>query len=203
MTEAVQSIKGGSNRQRIIRAAYELFYQKGFNQTSFSDIAEAADFPRGNFYYYFKSKDALLKEVVRYRIDLLKEMMVQWDQGSDDPAQRLLFVADMMEATREDVIRYGCPLGTLTAELGKTQEDLQGEAVQMLNVIIAWTERQLEALGYGEQAHILAMHLMSRLQGVTMMAFSYGDRAFIDYEIQSIRQELERLGRKEPLYDSK
>jgi AcrR family transcriptional regulator len=203
MTEAVQSIKGDSNRQRIIKAAYELFYHKGFNQTSFSDIAEAADFPRGNFYYYFKSKDALLKEVVRYRIDLLREMLEQWDQDSDDPAQRLLFIADLMEATKEDVIRYGCPLGTLTAELGKTQEELQEDAVQMLDVIIAWAERQLEALGYGDRAHVLAMHLMARLQGVTMMAFSYGDRAFIDYEIHSMRQELERLGRKEPLSDRK
>ena len=36
-----------------------------------------------------------------------------------------------------------------------------------------------------------------------MMAFSYEDRAFIDYEIRSMREELERLGRKEPLNDSK
>jgi AcrR family transcriptional regulator len=203
MTEEAQSSKGDSNRQRIIKAAYELFYKKGFNQTSFSDIAKAADFPRGNFYYYFKSKDALLKEVVQYRVDLLKAMLEQWDQSSDDPARRLLFITDLMEATKEDVIRYGCPLGTLTSELGKTQTDLQEDAVQMMNVINAWAERQLEALGYGEQAHILAMHLMSRLQGVTMMAFSYGDRAFIDYEIRSMREELERLGRKEPLNDSK
>jgi len=203
MTKTVEPCKGDSNRQRIIQAAYELFYHQGFNQTSFSDIAEAAEFPRGNFYYYFKSKDELLREVVQYRLERLKEMLAQWDAGSDDPAQRLLFIADMMEASKPDVMRYGCPLGTLTAELGKTQAPLQEEAVQMFDIIIDWAQSQLEALGYGEQSRILAMHLMARLQGMTMMAFSYGDEAFIDYEILNMRQELERLGRKECEYDSK
>jgi AcrR family transcriptional regulator len=202
MIKAAEPCKGDSNRQRIIQAAYELFYHQGFNQTSFSDIAEAAEFPRGNFYYYFKSKDELLREVVHYRSDRLREMLAQWDASSNDPAQRLLFIADMMEASKADVMRYGCPLGTLTAELGKTQAALQEEALQMFDIIIDWAQAQLETLGYGEQARILAMHLMARLQGVTMMAFSYGDEAFIDFEIQSMRQELERLGRKDFEHDS-
>lgn len=199
MTAALNSSKGDSQRQRIIEAAYELFYRKGFNQTSFSDIAQAADFPRGNFYYYFKSKDDLLREVLGFRIAALREMVAQWDQGSENPAERLMSVADMLEATKLDVIRYGCPLGTLTAELGKTQTALQSEALQMFDTIIGWAERQLVALGYGDQAHILAMHLMARLQGVTMMAYAYGNSAFIDYEICCIRKELERLGRKDPV----
>lgn len=202
MTKVAEPCKGDSNRQRIIQAAYELFYHQGFNQTSFSDIAEAAEFPRGNFYYYFKSKDELLREVVHYRSDRLREMLAQWDANSEDPAQRLLFIADMMQATKADVMRYGCPLGTLTAELGKTQSALQEEALQMFDIIIEWAQHQLETLGYGEQARLLAMHLMARLQGVTMMAFSYGDEAFIDFEIQSMRQELERLGRKDLEHDS-
>lgn len=201
MNETLNSSKGDTQRQRIIEAAYDLFYRKGFNQTSFSDIAHAADFPRGNFYYYFKSKDDLLREVMRFRIQALKDMVAQWDQGSDDPAQRLMFVADMMEATKQDVMRYGCPLGTLTAELGKTQKALQDEAVQMLDTIVSWAERQLIELGYGDQAPILAMHLMARLQGITMMAYAYGNDAFVDYEICGIRKELKQLGRKESLND--
>ncbi|MDH5192012.1 MAG: TetR/AcrR family transcriptional regulator, partial [Gammaproteobacteria bacterium] len=52
--------KGEANRQHIVDVADNLFYQKGYNQTSFTDIAEASEIPRGNFYYYFKTKDEIL-----------------------------------------------------------------------------------------------------------------------------------------------
>lgn len=48
--------KGENNRQRIIDAAENLFYRRGYNQTSFQDISDATDIPRGNFYYYYKTK---------------------------------------------------------------------------------------------------------------------------------------------------
>ena len=52
--------KGENNRARIIEAADELFYKRGYNQTSFSDIADITGIPRGNFYYYFKTKEGIL-----------------------------------------------------------------------------------------------------------------------------------------------
>ncbi|MFC1772901.1 helix-turn-helix domain-containing protein [Pseudomonadota bacterium] len=42
---------GQQVRERIVGAANRLFYERGFNRTAFSDIADAADIPRGNFYY--------------------------------------------------------------------------------------------------------------------------------------------------------
>jgi AcrR family transcriptional regulator len=189
--------KSDSNRQKIIEAAYDLFYHQGFNQTSFSDIAEAASFPRGNFYYYFKSKDELLSEVVQYQVARMKQMIAEWNSATSDPAKRLIFLAEMLESSREDLIRYGCPLGTLTAELGKTQAGLQKEAVHMFDVLIDWLVEQLEFLNYGEKSRILAMHVIGRLQGITTMAFAYGDNAYIDYEVEGLRGELQKLASRE------
>lgn len=197
MTTTTSSKKSDANRQKIIEAAYDLFYHQGFNQTSFSDIASAADFPRGNFYYYFKSKDELLKDVVLYQVERMKQMIADWNQSSDDPANRLLFLADMLDNSREDLVRYGCPLGTLTAELGKTQAGLQKEAVHMFDVLIDWLVAQLQALNYGARSRILAMHVIGRLQGVTTMAFAYGDHAYIDFEVEGLRRELEHLANRE------
>jgi len=196
MTTA-SSKKSDTNRQKIIAAAFDLFYHQGFNQTSFSDIAEAADFPRGNFYYYFKSKDELLKEVVQYQVERIKQMIEVWDRASSEPAERLLFLAKMMEESRDDVVRYGCPLGTLTAELGKTQLGLQQEAVHMFDVLIDWVSARLNELGYADQSRILAMHVIARIQGVTTMASAYSDSAFMDYEIDNIRAELTRLANRD------
>ncbi len=197
MAETKKAGKGQSNKQRIIEAANDLFYHQGFNQTSFTEIAEAADFPRGNFYYYFRTKEELLKEVILFRCEVMRDMLKYWDEQSSDPCIRLQNLATMLEQSREDIVRYGCPLGTLTAELGKTQEVLKEEAMEMFNIIVDWSEIQLQAMGYGEQSRQLAKHLMARIQGITTIAYAYQDSDYAVFEVEKLRSEIQGLCRKE------
>lgn len=60
-------------RQTILEKAFELFYEKGYDNTTISDIIEGADVARGSFYYHFKGKDELLNSVA----DLLDEQYVE------------------------------------------------------------------------------------------------------------------------------
>ena len=54
-------------RVRLIEAAKVLIHQKGFNQTTLADIAQEADVPLGNVYYYFKTKEAIGEAVIERR----------------------------------------------------------------------------------------------------------------------------------------
>ena len=47
-------------RERLFRAALELFARKGFVETTVEDITEAADVGKGTFFNYFPSKDHIL-----------------------------------------------------------------------------------------------------------------------------------------------
>jgi AcrR family transcriptional regulator len=47
-------------RERLIRAARELFRTKGFEATTTSEIAAAADVAKGTLFFHAKSKEALL-----------------------------------------------------------------------------------------------------------------------------------------------
>src|SRR5258708_28539896 len=47
-------------RERLFRAALELFAQKGFSETTVEDITETADVVKGTFFNYFPSKDHIL-----------------------------------------------------------------------------------------------------------------------------------------------
>ncbi len=47
-------------RERIIDAAWKLFREKGFAETTINDILKEAQISKGTFYYYFRSKDDLL-----------------------------------------------------------------------------------------------------------------------------------------------
>src|ERR1700704_4093683 len=47
-------------RERLFRAALELFGEKGFAETTVEDITDAADVGKGTFFNYFPSKDHIL-----------------------------------------------------------------------------------------------------------------------------------------------
>jgi AcrR family transcriptional regulator len=81
--------KGSANRQRIVDAADHLFYSRGYNQTSFSDISDETGIPRGNFYYYFKTKEDILAAVVDARLGEFKDMLLSCEKATSDPLQRL------------------------------------------------------------------------------------------------------------------
>ena len=46
-------------RAQIVEAADQLFYERGFEHTSFADIAAQVQISRGNFYYHFRTKDEI------------------------------------------------------------------------------------------------------------------------------------------------
>ena len=54
-------------RSGIAQAAQELFFQKGYEQTSVQDILDALELSKGGFYHYFVSKEAVLQEICEQR----------------------------------------------------------------------------------------------------------------------------------------
>jgi AcrR family transcriptional regulator len=53
-------------KEQIIQASLELFAKKGFYATTMPDIAKSIKMSVGNMYNYFKSKDILAKEVIKF-----------------------------------------------------------------------------------------------------------------------------------------
>jgi AcrR family transcriptional regulator len=59
--------KKARTRAAITAAASQLFHEQGFEATSIHQIAEVAETGVGTVYGYFKSKDEMLREVLRLR----------------------------------------------------------------------------------------------------------------------------------------
>ncbi len=51
---------GPNTKSRIISAAWKLFYDKGYENTTIEDIVALSGTSKGSFYHYFEGKDALL-----------------------------------------------------------------------------------------------------------------------------------------------
>lgn len=176
--------KGDGNRQRIIDAADSLFYRRGYNQTSFQDISDATGIPRGNFYYYFKTKDEILGAVVNTRVEELTGLLDRCEAQTEDARERLLLFSNVLDFNRDDVIESGCPVGSLSSELAKDDPALHDKSRQVFVLLRDWIKRQFEATGLSN-ADDLAMDLLAKLQGVTVMACAFKD---IDYVKRSHRE---------------
>lgn len=67
----MKTVKEGEVRKReILVAARELFVNKGYDQTSVSDILKIVDIAKGTFYYYFASKEEVLEAII---LDIVEE----------------------------------------------------------------------------------------------------------------------------------
>ena len=182
--------KGDGNRRRIIEAADQLFYKRGYNQTSFQDISEATGIPRGNFYYYFKTKDDILGAVIDNRLDALTAMLKQCEAAGGTPLDRLLAFSNILETNRDNVLESGCPVGTLDSELAKDDPQLHEKSRQAFSLLRQWLREQFEALGKAN-ADELAMDLLARIQGVTVLACAFNDGDFIRRSLKDIQDWIE------------
>ncbi|MCC8137179.1 MAG: TetR/AcrR family transcriptional regulator [Clostridiales bacterium] len=52
-----------NTRSRIVQAAWELFYENGYDETTVDEIVERSGTSKGSFYHYFAGKDALLSSL--------------------------------------------------------------------------------------------------------------------------------------------
>jgi len=175
-----------ATRAQIVEAADGLFYRQGFEHTSFTDIAEAVQISRGNFYYYFKTKDEILEAVIAGRLTNTQAMLARWEAEGASPAARIRSFIDILIANKAKIKRHGCPVGTLTGELAKLGHDARSEANKLFTLFRAWLRRQFEMAGRREDADALALHLLARSQGVATLANALRDEAFIRREVQEM-----------------
>lgn len=180
-------------RERIVEAADELFYQQGYDQTSFADIANAVQISRGNFYYHFKTKDDILQAVIDKRLTSLRSMLLQWDQELPDPATRIGRYIDILITNQANIKHYGCPVGTLCSELAKLRHASKAEASALFTLFRDWLSQQFQLLGHHTDAESLAMHLIARGQGISTLANAFHDEAFLEQEVRQLHQWVQDL----------
>lgn len=179
-----------TTRDYIIEAADQLFYRQGFEHTSFSNIADAVQISRGNFYHHFKSKDEILEAVINVRLANTQMMLEKWEIEGEMPEDRIRSFINILIANKAKIKQYGCPVGTLCTELAKLNHAAQPEANSLFTLFRTWLRRQFTLLGCEADADELAMHLLARSQGVATLANAFHEEKFIKYEVQQMNDWL-------------
>jgi len=176
-------------RQRLVAAATELSHRVGLSNASLATIAEEADVPIGNVYYYFKSKDELASAVVGARREEYDALRRRWDAESDDPVQRLVSFVRHARDGADLLAARGCPIGGLCSDLTRTSPDLGAEAGEIFAATIAWAADSYSALGHPRPVDA-ATRLVAMTQGATVLAHALGDAGLLRAECERAEVEL-------------
>ena len=72
-----------NTKNRIISAAWKLFYQQGYEDTTVEDIVFESETSKGSFYHYFEGKDALLGTLAYVFDEKYEELMQTMDPELD------------------------------------------------------------------------------------------------------------------------
>jgi len=131
-----------SKRDHLITSALETLHRQGFNASAVQDITDAAGLPKGSFYNYFESKEALALEVIdRFG----KEQGALGGVLSDEsisPVERLRRYFALL-ATNLAALNYerGCLVGNFSTELADQSRPIRD---RLASTFAAWS-RPIEA----------------------------------------------------------
>jgi AcrR family transcriptional regulator len=186
-------------RDRIVVAAMELFWEKGYGSTSIADILARADVNSGSLYHFFPGKQDLLVAVLETYRDGIRPMLLEpvWE-GVDDPLDRVFaLLARYRALIVETDAFYGCPIGSLALELHEPDPIVRQRLAENFD---AWTKAIRECLDAagdrlpaGTDRAALAEFVLTVMEGAVMQARTHRDVAFFDRAVAQLRTYFDTL----------
>ena len=94
--------KGERTKKKLLEIAYELFLTKGYEETSVDDILSIAQIAKGTYYYYFKSKEQMLEEVIDMMIEHQAEAAGQIAASPLPAPQKIVGIISSFRPAQEE-----------------------------------------------------------------------------------------------------
>ena len=194
---------GKDTRTRIVEAAMELFWLKGFGSTSIADILSRSQVNSGSLYYFFPGKQDVLLAVLEAYRDGIGPMLLEpaW-AGVEDPIDKLFaLLAGYRRAIVDTDCEYGCPIGSLALELHEPDPPVRALIAANFD---AWIDAVEKCLGkaagrfpQGTDLRAVAELALNVMEGGVMQARTYRDVAYFDRSVAQLRSCLDALMQQE------
>lgn len=103
-------------KSKIVEAAWKLFYDQGYEDTTVEEIIEESGTSKGSFYHYFEGKDALLGSLA-YMFDEKYEELKEVIADFDSNYEKLLYLNRELFQMIEDKVDMGLLQRLLSTQL--------------------------------------------------------------------------------------
>ncbi len=188
-----------STRERLIDAAIALFWEKGYANTSMSDLLSAAKANSGSFYHFFSSKEDLLLAVLdKYFVMLHPQLLAPAWEGVDDPIERIFALLGFYRMLiLQTGSTYGCPIGRLALEISPELEEVHRKLAMNFDGWTAAVRGCLEQAGDRLPADVdrerLSQFVLAVMEGGVMLSRSHRDVKPFDQAVAELRSYFKRL----------
>lgn len=189
-------------REKIVEAAMELFWLKGYGSTSVADILSRTQLNSGSLYHFFPSKqDILLAVLEQYRAGIGPMLLEPAWQGVDDPVERVFALLGRYRGLiLETDCTYGCPIGSIALELHEPDENVR---LLLAANFKGWSDAIRKCLDEASARipdHVdrdaLAEFVLTVMEGAVMQARTYRDVGPFDRSVAQLRVYFESLERE-------
>lgn len=169
----------------VLEAALQLFWTKGYEQTSMQDLVDAMGINRGSLYDTFGDKQRLYRKAVARYLDwhTLRTMRAAMADGDYSPKEQMELLFDRLVEEGEGVNRErGCLLTNTITELGHRDPEVTEQVAEGIRQVEdTFAELILKGQEIGEftsniDARALARFLVSTIQGMRVVTRVYGAR---------------------------
>lgn len=177
----VQS-KGARTRERILDLAYDAVIRKGFAATSIEELVEAAGITKSGFFYHFKDKSELARQILeRYQAEndaLHGELVSRARELSADPLHSFLIFLKLYAETMQEALANhpGCLVATITFQDQSFDREIaamnEGGLLAWRGVFLPWLEEIAER--YPPRIPVDLTTLADNVFGVTVAAIILG-----------------------------
>jgi TetR/AcrR family transcriptional repressor of nem operon len=177
-------------REKILSAARSLIELRGYSALGVAEICKAADVPKGSFYYFFESKEALALAVLD---EHWRAQGADWQRtlgGRKLPLRRLRQLFQETEAglragQRSCGTVSGCMFGNLTLELSNQTELIRVRLQEIFDAQVEMVEKVItQARQRGEvdvaDPHEAARSVVAQLEGQVLFAKLYNTTQRLD-----------------------
>lgn len=141
--------KSEITRLNILRKAFELIYEKGYQTTSVDEIIATTQVTKGAFYYHFKTKDemglAIINELMR---SSFQDTFINPFNASENSLDTIYNLMENILMENEFLkVEYGCPTSNFTQEMAPWNI----EFTKALNKLSSeWENAMIEAIETGK-----------------------------------------------------
>ena len=186
-------------RQRIIEAARDLFWEKGYTATGLAELLQRANANSGSFYHFFESKDAVLKTVLETYEDLLDPHIVQpaFDRHTD-PVERIFHLLDSYrERLAATNCQYACPIGRLALEIDPENAPAHERIARNFTAWRSAVEQCARDAGLPKPKDVAAF-VLTVMEGAVMQSRAFGSLEPFDACVRQLRVHIDALRPRKP-----
>jgi TetR/AcrR family transcriptional repressor of lmrAB and yxaGH operons len=183
----------------MIHAAAELFRQRGYHATAFSDVIQASGAPRGSTYFHFPGgKQELAREAIAMAGDEIEQLVALAADRADGPGSLVRALGEVVAARLETSdYRSGCAIATMVLELAPQNEELSADFEAVFGRWRAALADRFEAWGIARGRVIgLADLVMSAFEGALVLSRAARSTEAFKTTVQAVAEAIDHEPRQ-------